>query len=196
MREEIKNLIESTSQLIEEAEDFIFDNYKSSYTLFKSEIETEKENFTLIENSIDSVPDESLERVKNNLDVIRENIKNTIDSYDTEKLNTKKEENLDVNAYLDSIETIPEETPATEVLPNEFVEPYVQSAINETPQEINTTIPVAPPQIVMPTGSINTNTLDNLISNVNQIEDNSNIAFNSTPTNEINVEELDNLFNN
>ena len=192
MREETKNLIQTARNIIDESEDFIFDNYQSSYTLFKAEIEDIKENFALIENSIDTIPDESLDRVKENINTIIENIEDIQRTYDSKNLGTytTNTEVEDVNAYLDNLETIPEET-TTEVLPNEFVQPYVDNVINEvTPppvenivQPINeiqpiTQTPIEPivqtpepiqPQVVMPTGSINTDLINNTLNTIQQM---------------------------
>jgi len=283
MRDEIKNLMEETRKLIEESEDFIFENYKGSYILFNSEMEDVKENLALIENSIDSIPDDQLERVKENLNVIKESTLNIKDNYDSKNLSTTSatQESIDVNAYLDSIENI-EEQPiveaapgeeTTEVLPTDFVQPYVEEAkadvapveevqtveqpapvdvptiepvveaqptepvqtLETTPDQLNVVAPeptlvtaeesvptidtlsqtVEQPQVIMPTGSIDLNTLDNITANITAIPeeqstpapetaqpvaqepviDPASIAFQSQPEDGINVAELDDLFN-
>jgi len=253
MREEIKNLISEVRTFVDETEDFIFENYKASYTLFNAEMEDIKENLALIETSFDTLPDESLDRVKENLNTIKENVNIIKDNYDANNLSTTStnQESLDVNAYLDSIETIPEEQTQTEVLPNDFVQPYVEDAkaeeqpaeqvetvqpeVSAEPQLVNEvttienvptidtlppanvqpsepevieqpTVNVPTPEIIMPTGSVDLNTLDNITANISAAPveqpqqeapqiDASQIAFQSQPEEGINVAELDDLFN-
>lgn len=149
MRDEIKNKTSEIRQLIEDTEDFFFEKYIFTYDRFKAEMEEIEENLALIENSIETIPDESLERVNENLNTIKETIDEIIETYDEKKLyiSPSKQEELDVNAYLDSIETIPDETP-TEVLPTEFVEEYVEAAKEDKNVEVQPEVVEVLPETV------------------------------------------------